>query len=149
MFKTRSSRRRCHHLNHVPTALVAVFVQLEYSTPDQRSLLLPNRDSLDRHCQVGQTRISSRNASDSLAITVTFNVDRNAVDTASPTGTPPLPTPAPTTPSPTGNQKQKLTSHVHTTGSVHIADRSNLEVYVRGSRLRQIFHDHVHLLCEV
>ena len=145
MFKTRSCRRRCHHLNHVPTTCVAVFLQLEYGTPDQRSLHLPIRDSLDRQCQVGQTRISSRNASDLLVITVTFNVDRNAVDTASPTRTPPLPTPAPTTPSSTGNQTQQQTSHVHTTGTVHITDGSNLEVYVRGSRRRQIFHDHLHL----
>ena len=145
MFKTLSCRRRCHHLNYVPTALVAVFVQLEYGTPDQRSLLLPNRDSLERQCQVDQTQISPRIASHSLVITVTFNVDRNAVDTASPTGTPPLPTPAPTTPSPTGNQTQQQTSHVHTTGSVHLTDRSNLEVYVRGSRLWQIFRNHVHL----
>ena len=145
MFKTRSCRRRCHHLNLVPTALVAVFVQLEYGTPDQRSLLLPNRDSLERHCQAAKTRISRRNASDSLVIAVTFNVDRNAVDTASPTGTPPLPTPAPTTPSPIGNQTQQQTSHVHTTGSVHITDRSNLEVYVRGFHLWQIFRNHMHL----
>ena len=149
MFKTRSCRRRCHHLNHVPTACVAVFVQLEYGTPDPRSLLLPNRDSLDRQCQVGQTRISPRNASDSLVITITFDVDRNAVDTASPTGTPPLPTPAPTTPSPTGNQAQQQTSHVYTTGSVHITDRSILEVYLRGFRLMQLFRNHMHLLCEV
>ena len=104
---TRSCRRRCHHLNYVPTALVAVFVQLEYGTPDQRSLLLPNRDTLDRHCRASQTRESLRRASDSLVIAVTFDVDRNAVDTASPTQTPPLPTPAPTTPSPTSNQTQQ------------------------------------------
>ena len=144
MFKTRSGRRGCHNLNHVPTALVAVFVQLEYERPDKRSLLLPNRDSLDCHCQVGQTRISLQHASDSLVIAVTFDIDRNAVDTASPTRTPPLPTPAPTTPSPTGNQTQQQTSHVHTTGCVHITDKSNLEVYVCGFRLRQIFRDHAH-----
>ena len=145
MFKTRSCCRRCHHLNRVPTALVAVFVQLEYGTPDQRSLLLPNRDSLDRHCQVGLTRISLQRASDSLFIAVTFDVDRNAVDTASPTGTPPLPTPAPTTLFPTGNQAQQQTGHVHTTGSVHITDTSNLEVYLRGFRLMQFFRNHMHL----
>ena len=128
-----------------PTALVAVFVQLEYGTPDQRSFLHLNRESLDCHCQVDQTRISLQHASHSLAIAVTFDADRYAVDTASPTGTPPLPTPAPMTPSPTGNQTQQQTSHVHTTGSVHFTDRSNLEVHVRGFRLWQIFRNHVHL----
>ena len=145
IFKTRSCRRRCHYLNHVLTALVAVFVQLKYGRPDQRSLLFPNRDSLDRHCQAGQTRISLQHASDSLVVAVTFDVDRNAVDTASPTVNPPLPTPAPTTPSPTGNQTQPQTSRLHTTGSVHITAKSNLEVYVCGFRLTQIFRNHVHL----
>ena len=145
MFKTRSKRRRYHRLKHVPTVSVAVFGQLKYDPSNQRSLLFPNPDLRDGHFQVGQTQNSLRHASDSLVVAVTFFVDPNAVDTASPTGTPPLPTTSSMTPPPTGDKAQQQTSHVHTTGSVHITDRSNREVYVLCSRLSQMFRDHAHL----